>query len=53
MTLSELTEGLAADKTGNELLAMFHRAYSLDDRGRKILLEVMRGTFKGMAGEDS
>lgn len=48
LSLSELTEGLEYGSSSDEFLAVFRRAATLDDRERKILLEVIRGVFKGM-----
>lgn len=49
MTLSELTEDLRAGKSGDELLALFHRAVHLDEKRQTVVLETLRGVLKGLA----
>lgn len=48
MSLSELTDGLQAWTRDHELLEVFRRAEKLDEKGRRVVVEALRGILRGM-----
>lgn len=48
MSLSDLTIGLQDENSDDELLALFNRAQKLDQSGRKVVIEALRGVLRGV-----
>lgn len=48
ISLADLVDSVESGRSGDELLVLFHRAAELDDKERRLVLEVLRGLFKGM-----
>ena len=48
LTLSELTEGLQPNESGDGILALLRQVGTLDEKGRKLVLEVLKGALKGL-----